>query len=102
MSSAKAGTSESPRTTAAVATRTRQAARGTMALIVISSFDRQRIDRRANRAGNRDCRRDEQEFVSLVGGAVVGQLLELEDLAHGHAHDRDRDPVPGLIDAFVA
>src|SRR5262249_30020757 len=28
--------------------------------------------------------------------------LELEDLAHGHAHDRDRDPVPRLVDAFLA
>src|SRR3954462_4342560 len=101
MSSAKAGTSENPRAKAAIAMRTRLAVR-TMALIVISSFDGERIDRRADRAGDRDRRRDEQEFVGLVGGAVVGKLLELEDLAHGHAHDRDGDPVPRLIDALLA
>src|SRR6185437_3046419 len=65
------------------------------------SLDRQRIDRRANRTRNRDCRRDEQKFVSLVLLAIVRELLELEDLAHGHAHDRDRDPVPGLVDVLA-
>src|SRR6185312_6255023 len=59
-------------------------------------------DRRADRAGDRDRGRDEQELVDLVGGAVVRQFLQLEDLAHGHAHDRDRDPVPGLVDAGLA
>src|SRR6186713_3384185 len=66
------------------------------------SLDRQRIDRRADRAGDRDRRGDEQEFVSLVGGAIVAQLLQLENLAHGHAHDRDGDPVPGLVDTLLA
>src|SRR6185437_13283906 len=65
-------------------------------------LDRQRIDRRADCAGDRNRRRDEQEFIDLVGGAVVRELLELEDLAHGHPHDRDRDPVPGLVDAVLA
>src|SRR4029077_2073470 len=43
--------------------------------------------------------RNEHELVDLVGGAVLGEILEVEDLAHGHAHDRDGDPVPGLVDA---
>src|SRR5664279_5007776 len=66
------------------------------------SLDRQRVDRRADRAGDRDRRRHEHELVDLVGGAIVGELLEIEDLAHGHAHDRDRDPMPGLVDALLA
>src|SRR5262249_10973004 len=32
-------------------------------------------------------------------GAVLSELLDVEDLAHGHAHHGDRDPVPGLVDA---
>src|ERR1035441_7478829 len=66
------------------------------------ALDRQRVDSRADRAGDRDRRRHEHELVDLVGGAIVGELLEIEDLSHGHAHDRDRDPVPGLVDALLA
>src|SRR4029079_19668210 len=66
------------------------------------SFDRQRIDRRTDRPGDRDRRRDEQELISLVGGAILAQFLQLENLAHGHPHDRDGDPVPGLVDALFA
>src|SRR5262249_7146901 len=33
------------------------------------------------------------------GRAVVGEVLQIENLAHGHAHDRDRDPMPGLVDS---
>src|SRR6266540_1379629 len=62
-------------------------------------FDGKRVGGRPDRAGNRDRRRDEQEFVNFVGGAVLGELLHVEDLAHGHSHHRDRDPVPGLVDA---
>src|SRR5215213_762653 len=62
-------------------------------------LNRQRIDRRSDSARDRYCRRDEQKFVHGVGGAIVGQVLDLENLAHGHAHDRDRDPVPRLVDA---
>src|SRR5579872_5559187 len=54
------------------------------------SLDRQRIDRRTDRAGDGDRRRDEHEFIHLVGGAIVCEFLEVEYLAHGHAHDRDR------------
>src|SRR5262249_58677373 len=61
-----------------------------------ASLDRQGVDRRADRTGDRDRGGDEQELVDLVGRAVVGELLEIEDLAHGHADDRDRDPVPAL------
>src|SRR5215813_13390327 len=62
-------------------------------------LDRQWIHRAPDRAGDRDRGCDEHEHVDLVGRAVVGELLEIEDLAHGHAHDRDGDPVPRLIDA---
>src|SRR6185312_17337772 len=70
-------------------------------LTCASSLDRQRVDRRTDRAGDRDCRRDEQEFVNAVRSAVVGQFLQLKDLAHGHAHDGNRDPVPGLVDVLA-
>src|SRR4051812_11209950 len=66
------------------------------------SFDRQRIDRRADRTGDRDGRRDEQKLIGLVGGAILAQFLQLENLAHGHPHDRNGDPVPGLVDALLA
>src|SRR5467141_4121924 len=65
----------------------------------LPSLDPEWIGRRAYRAGDRDRRRDEHELVDLVGQAVLGQILEIEYLAHGHAHDRDGDPVPGLVDA---
>src|SRR5437879_4060812 len=42
---------------------------------------------------------DEHELVDVVRRAVRGELGEVEDLAHRQAHDRDRDPVPGLVDA---
>src|ERR1035437_1881995 len=61
---------------------------GTPGMTASPSFDRQRIDRRADRAGDRNGRRHEHELVDLVGGAIVGELLEIEDLAHGHAHDQ--------------
>src|SRR3984957_1669269 len=64
-----------------------------------SLFDRQRIGRRADRASDRDRRRDEHELVDAVGGAILGEVFERENLAHGHAHDRDGDPVPRLVDA---
>src|SRR5262249_30677406 len=53
----------------------------------------------SDRAGDRDRRCDEHELVNLVGSAIVSEILQVENLAHGHAHDRDRDPVPGLVDA---
>src|SRR6478752_1036562 len=65
-------------------------------------FDRQRIDRRPHGAGNRYGRRHEQEFVDFVLLAIVGEFLQVKYLAHGHAHDWDRDPVPGLIDPLLA
>src|SRR6516165_11789006 len=66
-----------------------------------SSFDRQRIGRRTDCAGDRDRWRHEHEFVCTVGGAILGEVLDVKNLAHGHAHDRDRDPVPWLIDAAL-
>ncbi len=39
----------------------------------------------------------EEEFVDAVLGAVLGQLLEIENLAHAQAHGRDHHPVPGLV-----
>src|SRR5580698_24361 len=65
----------------------------------MASLDGQWISRRADCASNGNGRRDEHEFVDAVGGAVLGKVFQVEDLAHGHAHDRDRDPVPRLVDA---
>src|SRR5262249_14785823 len=42
------------------------------------------------------------ELVDFVGGAILGQLFEVEDFAHGHAHDWNSDPVPGLVDPLFA
>src|SRR5262249_2207597 len=33
---------------------------------------------------------------------IVGQLFEVEDFAHRHAHDGNGDPVPRLVDALFA
>src|SRR3989475_3223765 len=63
------------------------------------SFDRQWIGGRAHGAGDGNRRRDEHELVDAVRRAVPGEVGEVEDLAHRQAHDRDRDPVPGLVDA---
>src|SRR6266508_621984 len=63
-----------------------------------TSLDRQRVGRRADRAGDRDRGSDEQELVDFILGAVLGEVGQVEDLAHGQAHDRDGDPVPRLID----
>src|SRR5713101_5854155 len=42
-------------------------------------LDRQWIGRRSHRAGDRDGRRDEHELVDLVGQAVLGEILEIEN-----------------------
>src|SRR5213594_1391839 len=61
-------------------------------------LDRLGIDRRAGPAGDHQRRRAEEELVDAVGGAVLGELLQIEDLTV-HDPDRgDRDPVPGLED----
>src|SRR4051794_28989880 len=65
----------------------------------VALFYRQRIGRRAYRARDRDRGGDEHEIVHLVAGAIVREILEGKELAHGHAHDRDSDPMPGLVDA---
>ena len=56
------------------------------------------IDGRAGAAGNDQRRAAEEELVDLVLGAVLGQLLQIEHLAHVEAHGRDHHPVPGLVD----
>src|SRR5262249_54011203 len=61
------------------------------------SFDRLRIDRRARAARDDQRRTAEEELVDAVLLAVLGELLEIEDLAHAQAHGRDHDPVPRLI-----
>src|ERR1700692_4607218 len=60
-------------------------------------FDRLRIDRRAGAAGDDQRRAAEEELVDAVLLAVLGQFLEIEDLAHAQAHGRDHHPVPGLV-----
>src|SRR5689334_1652931 len=82
----------------------RRGAPGTPSLITHhSSLDGLRIDRRADRAGDRQRRPDEHELVDLVLRAVVGEILQVKDLAHSDADHRDDDPVPGLerFRAFV-
>src|SRR5262249_54440161 len=60
-------------------------------------LDSLRIDGRAGAAGDDQGRAAEEELVDLVGGAVLGKLLEVEDLAHAQAHGRDHHPVPRLV-----
>src|SRR5262249_31655569 len=62
-----------------------------------SLFYRLRIDRRARAARDDQRRAAEEELVDAVLGAVLGELLEVEDLAHAQAHGRDHDPVPRLV-----
>src|SRR3954469_4780540 len=64
-----------------------------------TSFGGESVVGRADCAGDRDRGRDEHELVDAVLGAVLGELGDVENLAHGHTHDRNRDPVPGLVDA---
>src|SRR4051794_10368396 len=61
------------------------------------SFDRLRIDRRPRSAGNDQRRTGEEELVDLVRGAILGEFLEIEDLAHAQTHRGDYHPVPGLV-----
>src|SRR6202011_4213240 len=65
--------------------------------LVLWSADRQRIDWRTDGAGDRQSRTDEHEVIHFVAGAGFRQFVELEDFAHGQAHDRNTDPVPGLV-----
>src|SRR5215467_12358047 len=60
-------------------------------------FNGLRVDRRAGAAGDDQRRAAEEELVGAVLGAVLGQLLEIEDLAHAQAHGRDHHPVPRLV-----
>src|SRR6266699_3450296 len=62
-----------------------------------ASFNRLRIDWRAGAAGDEERRAAEEELVDAVLRAVLGQLLEIENLAHAQAHGRDHHPVPGLV-----
>src|SRR3974390_2367615 len=55
------------------------------------------VDRASGAAGDDQRRAAEEELVDAVLLAVLGQLPEIEDLAHAQAHGRDHDPVPGLI-----
>src|SRR5271170_6147500 len=65
--------------------------------ILQALFYRVRIDRRAGAAGDDQRRAAEEEFVDTVFGAILRQLLEIENLAHAKAHGRDHHPVPRLI-----
>src|SRR5690349_14991929 len=61
------------------------------------SFHRLWVYRRAGAAGDDERRAAEEELVDAVLLAVVGKLLEVEDLAHAQAHGRDHHPVPRLV-----
>src|SRR2546423_7748521 len=63
----------------------------------MASFDCLRIDRRAGAAGDDQRRSAEEEFVDAVLGAVLRQILEIEDFAHAQPHGRNHHPVPGLV-----
>src|SRR5882672_12214077 len=65
-------------------------------------LDRLGIDRRAGAPGDHQRRRAKKELVDAVGGAVLGELFEIEDLAVHDPDRRDRDPVPGLEDVRPA
>src|SRR5207237_8195964 len=71
----------------------RKAARTRSRLVIVASLDRIGVDRRADRARHGQRRRDEQEGVAAVGGAVGGQLLEEKDLAERQPHVAHRDHV---------
>src|SRR4051794_16914927 len=72
------------------------------------SFDRLRIDRAAGAAGDNERRTAEEELVDLVLGAILGEFLEIENLAHAQPQRGDHDPVPrlvcvlGLVRAYLA
>src|SRR5690349_4164152 len=63
----------------------------------MSSFNRLRVDRASRAAGDDQRRAAEEELVDAVLDAVLGELLQIEDLAHAQAHGRDDDPVPRLV-----
>src|SRR5207237_4430674 len=56
------------------------------------------IDGRARAAADHEGGRAEEELVHAVGGAVLGQLLQIEDLPVHDADGRNGHPVPGLED----
>src|SRR5580658_10469120 len=62
-----------------------------------ASFYRLRVDRRAGAAGDDERRAAEEEFVDAVLVAILGELLEIENLAHAKSHRRDHHPVPWLV-----
>src|ERR1700680_1939530 len=72
-------------------------------VIPLFSLDGHRVDRRPHRAGDWQRRSAKQELVHPVLVAVAGQVLEIEDFAHGDPDHRNHDPVPGLVrlSAFV-
>src|SRR5208282_6733257 len=64
----------------------------------LALLDRLRIERRAGAAGDDQRRAAKEKLVDAVVGAILGQLLDVEHLAHGEPHGRDHHPVPGLVD----
>src|SRR5581483_6735948 len=72
-----------------------RAARGWSA-VPVASLHGGGVDRAAHRAGHRAGVRAEEHLVDAVGGAIGGQAIEVEDLAHAEADLRDRHPVPRL------
>ena len=59
-------------------------------------LNRLRINRRSHRPCNRQRRPAEKEFVHFVRRAIVGQIFQIEYLAHGDADHRNHHPVPRL------
>src|SRR5262252_3971251 len=79
------------------ATELRFAAAARIWLTPTASLDRLRIDRRAGAAGDDQRRPAEEEFVDAVVGAILRQILEIEDFAHAQPHGRNHHPVPRLV-----
>src|ERR1700730_17087321 len=67
------------------------------ATVMQNLLDRLRIDRRPGSAGDDERRAAKEEFVDPVLGAVLGELLEVEDFAHAQTHGWDDHPMPGLV-----
>src|SRR5215475_3177955 len=63
----------------------------------MASLDRLRIDRRAGAASDDQWRSAEEELVDAVAGAILRQILEIEDFAHAQPHGGNDHPVPGLV-----
>src|SRR5690606_16089516 len=73
------------------------------AMVVSGLLDRDGVQGRTHSAGDGQWGRGEQKFVYPVGGAVFGQVFDVEDFAHADAYHGNHHPVPrlGAVVGFV-